>query len=106
MRHALCIGVVLAGLGLAGGAAAGGGECCPPPEPNWLHRLSPVGGWKPDGWGVLGWWNPYCFPCAGTRDDYCRKSLPCACWPPYPPFFTFGPPDAPQACPGCRGGPR
>ena len=103
MRQSLYVVVVLTGLILAGGARAGD---CAPPETCWLHRLSPVGGWKPDGCGILNWWPQHCFPCCATRDDYCRKPLPQACCPNYPPFFTFGPPDAPSACPGCQGRPQ
>jgi len=58
-----------------------------------LQRVGPAGGWCPYGGGLLHWWKPYCFPHVGASDDYCRKSLPKVCWPTYPPFYTWGPPD-------------
>ena len=56
-------------------------------------RLSPAGGWHPYGGGLLHWWNPHCFPRCGAPDDYCRKKPPQVCWPPYPPDYSFGPPE-------------
>ena len=63
------------------------------PQPHFLQRLHPAGGWNPYGGGVLHWWNPHCFPCEGAPDDYCRKPLPRVCWPPYSPYYTWGPPE-------------
>jgi hypothetical protein len=63
------------------------------PQPHGLRRLRPAGGWNPYGGGVLHWWNPHCFPCQGAPDDYCRKPLPRVCWPPYQPYYTYGPPE-------------
>jgi hypothetical protein len=67
-----------------------------------LQRFHPVGGWHPDGGGLLHWWPRHCFPCCGGPDDYCRKPLPRVCWPPYPPYYTWGPPAV--CCPSCKGG--
>ena len=55
---------------------------------------APQGGLYPYGGGLLNWWPRCCFPCCGVPDDYCRKPLPCVCWPMYPSYYTFGPPDA------------
>jgi hypothetical protein len=77
---------------IAGGRAPGGEpQGCEPPEQDFLRRLHPVGGWHPYGGGLLHWWDPCCFPRGGTPDDYCRKPLPRVCWPPYPPFYVWGP---------------
>jgi hypothetical protein len=82
-----------------------GGEprCCEPPEESFLRRLQPVGGWCPYGGGLLHWWNRDCFPCSGAPDDYCRKPLPRVCWPGWPAWYSFGPPEIcnPQ-CVGAR----
>jgi hypothetical protein len=69
-----------------------------------LQRLGPVGGWNPYGGGLLRWWPPHCFPCGGAPDDYCRKPLPRVCWPPYPPYYIWGPPEIcpPQGNCNCR----
>ena len=64
-----------------------------PPQQHFLQRLHPVGGWNPYGGGLLHWWNPHCFPCQTAPDDYCRKPLPRVCWPPYPPYYIWGPPE-------------
>ena len=61
------------------------------PQPHFVRRLRPTGGWNPYGGGVLHWWNPHCFPCQGAPDDYCRKPLPRVCWPAYQPYYTYGP---------------
>ncbi len=66
---------------------------CEPCQQNFLQRLHPVGGWNPDGGGLLHWWNPCCFPRCGGPDDYCRKPPPNVCWPPYPPYYIWGPPE-------------
>jgi hypothetical protein len=66
------------------------------PEPartTWLERIPPAGGWFPYGGGLLHWWDPHCFPCCGKPDDYCPKPLPQVCWPPYPPYYSWGPPE-------------
>jgi hypothetical protein len=89
-RHAWIGALVLALIG--GRGLAGEHSCCEPPEDCFLKRVKPVGGWCPYG-GLLHWWNPHCFPCCGAPDDYCRKPLPCVCWPPYPPYYIWGPPE-------------
>lgn len=88
---------------LASGPAIGGEYVWSDPgHPGILHRIRPAGGWHPDNGGLLHWWNPACFPrCAGP-DDYCRKPPPQVCWPPYPPYYL---PGTPQAGPPCGPGP-
>jgi hypothetical protein len=70
-----------------------GGESVLAPRRHLFQRARPVGGWNPYGGGVLHWWNPHCFPCQSTPDDYCRKPLPRVCWPAYPPYYIAGPPE-------------
>lgn len=88
---------IAAGLALLAGSWAYGGNpsCCEPSPKGFLQRFSPVGGWFPDSGGLLHWWPQHCFPCRSAPDDYCRKPLPKICWPPYPPYYIWGPP------PGC-----
>ncbi len=74
-------------------ARAGDHAACPPPEPHFLTRLRPVGGWNPGG-GLLHWWDPHCFPRWCGPDDYCRKPFPNVCRP-Y--CFSSGIPGGPQA---------
>jgi hypothetical protein len=83
------------GLALMSCTQALGGEedCHAPRGPHFLRRLSPSGGWHPYGGGLLHWWNPQCFPRCGGRDDYCCKPLPKVCWPPYPPYYRWEPPE-------------
>lgn len=86
-----------------GWAVGGEPETCAPVVPNLLQRWHPVGGWNPYGGGLLHWWNSCCFPHCGAPDDYCRKTLPRVCWPPYAPYYIWGPPEV--CCPqgnGCR----
>jgi hypothetical protein len=73
------------------GLGSEGGENGEPPGRHFFQRLRPVGGWNPYGGGMLHWWNPHCFPCQTAPDDYCRKPLPSVCWPPYPPYYIWGP---------------
>ena len=67
---------------------------CEPDGRCFLQRVAPAGGWFPYGGGLLRWWPAHCFPRDGGPDDYCRKKLPPVCWPPYPPYFVWGPPAA------------
>jgi hypothetical protein len=93
MKLQVWLGVLLAAL-VAGGRGSGSEpSCCPPPEPEFLKRFHPVGGWHPDSGGLLCWWPKHCFPCCGGPDDYCRKPPPCVCWPPYPPYYQWGTPE-------------
>ncbi len=78
------------------GVAGGEPQCCPPGSSCFVQRVRPVGGWFPYGGGLLRWWDPHCFPRCGGPDEYCRKPLPCVCWPPYPPYYIWGPP---EVCP-------
>jgi len=93
MRGPGWMGAVRLGLVAAGGVLAP--PCCPPPEDGLLQRVCPVGGWFPYGGGLLGWWPCHCFPRWGDPDDYCRKPLPPVCRPPYPSFYSWGPPQGP-----------
>jgi hypothetical protein len=76
-----------------GRALGGEPEYNEPAQQRFLQRMHPVGGWHPYGGGLLHWWNPHCFPRQGAPDDYCRKPLPRVCWPPYPPYYVWGPPE-------------
>jgi hypothetical protein len=87
------IGAFLLTLIADGRGTGGEPQCCAPPQESFLQRFRPVGGWAPDGGGLLHWWPKRCFPRGGAPDDYCRKSLPRVCWPPYPPFYVWGPPE-------------
>ncbi len=92
MRRAIGVGTILVAL-IAGGHGMGAEPpCCEPPRDCCLNHLGPVGGWNPGG-GLLRWWQRHCFPCCGAPDDYCRKPLPPVCWPPYPPYYQWGPPE-------------
>jgi hypothetical protein len=91
MKREVQTGAVLLTL-LAAGWAFGEEPTCAESHSAWsLGRVAPVGGWFPYGGGLLHWWPQNCFPCTGAPDDYCRKSLPRVCWPPYPPFYIWGP---------------
>jgi hypothetical protein len=102
MRRRAYLAAVCLAL-LAGGWAVGGEPSCDQAgQPCFLRRIGPVGGWCPYGGGLLCWWHPHCFPRCGGPDDYCRKPLPKVCWPAYPPYYIWGPPET--CCPqgGCR----
>jgi len=75
---------------VARGQAIGGerGPSDPGRQP-FLERVQPVGGWHPDGGGLLHWWDPNCFPRCGAPNDYCRKPIPRRCWPAYPPSYIW-----------------
>ena len=92
IKRAGWIGTLLLTVSVACQALANDPRCCPPPQQGILKRCQPVGGWHPYG-PMLGWWNPHCFPRCGAPDDYCRKNLPNLCWPNYPPFYQWGPPE-------------
>jgi hypothetical protein len=91
MRHSVGIVVFAVALLVAGRARSDGPCCCPPAQGTFFQRFSPAGGWRPYGLGLFHWWPCRCFPCAGAPDDYCRKPLPPVCWPPYPPYYIYGP---------------
>ena len=106
MKAHVWIGTVAATL-LAGAWGLGAEPpSCQPALDGFLKRLAPAGGWKPYGDGLLKWWPQHCFPRCGAPDDYCRKPLPCVCWPPYPAYYQWGPPEVrhpqdgncPRAC--------
>jgi hypothetical protein len=102
MRARVWIGAVVVALAAGVGGLRAEPPCCPPPEDCFAKRLGPVGGWHPYGGGLLHWWPKACFPHCGGPDDYCRKPLPCVCWPPYPPYYIWGPPDVSGFRPSCR----
>ncbi len=92
MKCHFCL-VTLALLVFVTRGVGGDHACCPPPEDCFLKNVHPVGGWHLYGGGLLHWWPRHCFPCCGAPNDYCRKPLPPICWPPYPPYYTWGPPE-------------
>ncbi|HTU23453.1 MAG TPA: hypothetical protein VMG10_35785 [Gemmataceae bacterium] len=93
MQRHTGIGVILLVLLADGWACAGAPPCCEPSVTGFFQRLTPAGGWCPYGGGLLHWWSPHCFPRCGGPDDYCRKKLPRLCWPPYPSYYIWGPPE-------------
>jgi hypothetical protein len=90
MRCQVWIGALVVAL-VAGGRGPGAEPWSSPDC--YLQRLKPEGGWSPYGGGLLRWWNPCCFPRCGAPDDYCRKPLPKVCWPAYPGYYIWGPPE-------------
>src|SRR5438309_9595310 len=101
MRRHVWIGALLVAM-LAGGRGLGADPgCCESSADCFLKRVSPASGWHPYGGGLLHWWPSHCFPWQGGPDDYCRKPLPKVCWPPYPSYYIWGPPEI--RCPerGC-----
>ena len=92
MRRTVGLAAILVAWFAVGPARATEPGCCEPPQECFLKRLGPVGGWNPGG-GLLHWWNPHCFPCCGVSDDYCRKPMPNVCWPCYPAYYIWGPPE-------------
>jgi hypothetical protein len=107
MRRHMWMLALVAALTAAGRGTCGEPGCCEPPGGNFLDRWAPVGGWDPYGGGLLHWWPRHCFPRGGAPDDYCRKPLPRVCWPPYPPYYIWGPPEVCPAkgrgCGDCKG---
>jgi len=86
MRRCAWIAAIILTLPASRLGFAGQPPSCEPDAPCFLQRVAPVGGYFPYSGGLLHWWNPHCFPCYCGPDDYCRKPLPCVCWPAYPPF--------------------
>jgi hypothetical protein len=101
MRCQVWIGALVAALFTAAQGLAAE-PCCQLSGDRFLARFAPVGGWHPYGGGLFHWWPHHCFPGCRGPNDYCRKPLPRVCWPPYPPYYTWGPPE--KGCPGsvCR----
>ena len=93
MRSQVTTSLIVLTLILCGQVLGGEGGSPEAPPQRFPHRLQPAGGWNPYGGGLLHWWNPHCFPCQATPDDYCCKPLPRLCWPPYPPYYIWGPPE-------------
>jgi hypothetical protein len=93
MRRLRLTAAMLLTLAVVAPAHGGDDHPCEPAGPGLFTRLQPAGGWDPYGGGLLRWWNPHCFPKTCGPDDYCRKNLPCVCWPPYPPFYQWGTPE-------------
>ncbi len=101
MRCQVWIGVLVVALIASSRGRGTEPQCCEPSQDGFLKRVAPVGGWDPYGGGLLHWWHPQCFPCGGAPDDYCRKPLPRVCWPGYPWYYIWGPPEI--GCPGSNG---
>lgn len=101
MRYRIGIGVFTLALAFAAPVAGGEPPCCEPPG-GVCERIAPVGGWRPDCCGILNWWNRCCFPRCCGPDDYCRKPMPCVCWPKYPPYFSWGAPGCNQPNGACE----
>jgi hypothetical protein len=97
MRHRVWITALAVALVASASGLAAEPQCCEPSQDVFLKQVAPAGGWFPYGGGLLHWWNPGCFPRCGAPDDYCRKPLPPVCRPPYPCFYTWGPPEI--SCP-------
>lgn len=92
MRKIAVVTLLVSVLGApsAWGEGAAPPRCCASNE----SQCAPAGGWFPYGGGLLRWL-PCCrFPDCGGPDDYCRKPLPCLCWPAYPHHFKI----IPTAC--------
>jgi hypothetical protein len=97
MRRQAMIMAALSAL-IAATGVCGADPPCTDQQPGWSPgRLGPTGGWFPYGGGLLRWWPAECFPRCGAPDDYCRKTLPCVCWPSYPSYYIWGPPEV--CCP-------
>jgi hypothetical protein len=99
-RNVVWIGVFFLAL-IAGARGLGAEPCVEAPQDGFLKRMCPIGGWHPYGGGLVHWWDPHCFPCGGAPDDYCRKPLPRLCWPAYPAWYIWGPPEI--CYPQCNG---
>jgi hypothetical protein len=93
MRSQIRMWAVVLTLITCGQVVGGERQYSDTPQQGFLQRLHPAGGWHPYGGGLLHWWDPHCFPRCGAPDDYCRKPLPCVCWPSYPSYYTWGPPE-------------
>jgi hypothetical protein len=104
MRHSVWVGTLVIALAVVGRGSGAEPSCCEPSPECGLKRWGPAGGWHPYGGGLLHWWPRHCFPCVGAPDDYCRKPLPRVCWPSYPPYYTWGPPESCPPSGGCRMG--
>jgi hypothetical protein len=101
MRRDMWIGVFMTTLIAAGGGLGGEPPCSEPAPSCFLQAWRPAGGFSPYGGGLLHWWDPNCFPCWCAPDDYCRKPLPKVCWPDYPSYYIWGPPQT--CCPEKNG---
>jgi hypothetical protein len=92
MRRLITTSPIVLGLVLCGQVIGGEGKTPEAPLLQTPHPFHPAGGWHPYGGGLFHWWDPRCFPCQAAADDYCRKPLPKLCWPSYPRYYTWGPP--------------
>ena len=101
MRSQAWIAVGLLALTTAAWASAEEPPCGESHLAGFLGRPGPAGGWFPYGGGLLHWWPGHCFPRCGAPDDYCRKPLPPVCWPPYPSYYIWGPPEICYPGHGC-----
>jgi hypothetical protein len=109
MRTHVWMGSAIVILTAVGWGLCAEPPCCEPARNCFVGGFAPAGGWHPYGGGLLRWWPQHCFPRCGAPDDYCRKPLPSVCWPPYPPYYVWGPPDtgcARESCPPTSGKPH
>jgi hypothetical protein len=102
MRCQLWIGILVVVLAAGGRGLLADPPSGEPPQDGFFKRLGPAGGWHPYAGGLLHWWRRDCFPRGGRPDDYCRKPLPRVCWPPYPPYYSWGPQQNCSPPSGCR----
>jgi hypothetical protein len=93
MRRHVWLGTLAVALIVAGRGLHAQPPCREARSDSFLGHLAPAGGWHPYGGGLLHRWPAHCFPRCGAPDDYCRKPLPRVCWPPYPPYYIWGPPE-------------
>ena len=104
MRRQVCIGALVVALVASSRGLSAEPRCGEPSQDGcYLKRVAPAGGWDPYGGCLLHWWDSHCFPCGGAPDDYCRKPLPRVCWPGYPWYYIWGPPET--CCPHDNSGP-
>jgi hypothetical protein len=76
MRRYVWMATIVVGLIGGGRGLHGESPSCERPQESFLRNLGPAGGWLPYGGGLLGWWDPFCFPRCVPADSYCRKPLP------------------------------
>jgi hypothetical protein len=107
MKYAIVLAMLLGAGGFDAKTWASEPTCSPVKVCSSADGCQPRGGWYPYGGGLFNWWPRCCFPSCGAPDNYCRKPLPCVCWPHYPSFYQFGSPAvccAERSCNVAEGG--